>query len=211
MDGERLELFILGMIVIVFSIALHEFGHAIAADRLGDPGPRQAGRITLWPVSHFDPFGFIMMCVTLWTGFGLGWGKPVMVNPRTFRNPRRDMVVVAVAGPVMNLILAVVFGLAARVMIQTESLPEGTFGTLIKLFVYINLGLMFFNLIPVHPLDGGKILSGLLPRDMSERFDGFMWQWGPLLLLTACLSGSGIVGSIISPATIQTYRLILGI
>lgn len=207
---DRVEHFILGMIVIIASVSLHEFGHAISADRLGDPGPRRDGRITLWPGSHFDPIGLFMMAVTQWTGFGIGWGKPVMVNPRAFRHPRRDMVLTSLAGPVMNLLLALLFGTIVRTLNNTGSMPEGTFGLLLKLFVIINLGLMFFNLIPIHPLDGGKIFSGLLPIDMSEKFDRFMWQWGPIILIVSCVSGLGIIGKMIAPATIQTYYWIVG-
>lgn len=210
MDGDRIEAFILSLIVLVFSISLHEFGHAIAADKLGDPGPRRDGRVTLWPGSHFDIFGFVMMCMTLVAGFGIGWGKPVMVNSRALRNPRRDMVLTASAGPVMNLLLAVVFGLLVRILIQTHSYPQGTFGSLFQYFIIINLGLMFFNLIPIHPLDGGKIMSGFLPRDLSERFDRFMWQWGPIILLFSCFSGLGILGSVIAPATMRTYLWLVG-
>ena len=85
MGNRDLEFLVIGLIVIVLSTTLHEFGHAISADRLGDPTPRQDGRITLWPDKHFDIFGFIMMCVTVFTGFGIGWGKPAPMNPE--KNP----------------------------------------------------------------------------------------------------------------------------
>ena len=98
-----IPLIIVSIVVTVLSISLHEFGHAISADKLGDDTPRREGRITLWPDKHFDPFGFFMIVFTSFGGRGLGWGKPVMVQPRHFRRPRRDMVVVAVCGPVMNL------------------------------------------------------------------------------------------------------------
>ncbi len=211
MDGVRLENFIIGIIVIMFSISLHEFGHAIAADKLGDPGPRRMGRITLWPGAHFDPLGFIMICLTMWIGLGIGWGKPVLVEPRMFRNPRRDMILVAIAGPIMNLLLAIVFGIVVRIMLQTGTLPPNATGQLLYGFVLINLSLLFFNLIPIHPLDGGKILSGLLPRDLSDKFDTFMWQWGALILLFSCFSGNGIFRTVISPAVESTARIILGL
>src|SRR5579862_4347093 len=97
------EAFVVQLVVIVLSIALHEFGHAISADRLGDDTPRRQGRVTLWPDKHFDPIGFIMILVTLNIGRGLGWGKPVMVDFYKLRLPRRDMLLVAVCGPLMNL------------------------------------------------------------------------------------------------------------
>lgn len=211
MEGERLEGFLIGLIVIVFSISLHEFGHAISADKLGDSGPRRVGRITLYPGAHLDPLGVIMICVTLWYGFGIGWGKPVMVNPNALRNPRKDMVIISLCGPLMNLILASVFGLALRVMITTG---QADASPLLLNFVFsavlINLGLMFFNLLPIHPLDGGKILSGLLPLSLSEKYDSFMWQWGPVIIMVSCFSGAGLLGTVIRPAVISALGFILG-
>jgi Zn-dependent protease len=204
-----LEGFIITLIVLVLSVSLHEFGHAIAADRLGDPGPRKDGRITLWPDKHFDMMGFVMMVLTLLAGFGLGWGKPVMVDPYYFRNKRRDMILVAIAGPIMNLFLAVLFGLLMRLGI-TESVD--LVDKFAQKFLLVNLGLMFFNLIPIHPLDGGKIMSGLLPRDLSTRYDATMWQWGPIILLTCCMIPSlNVFRYVIGPAVVSSARLILGI
>lgn len=214
------QMFIIGLVVIVVSIALHEFGHAISADRLGDPGPRLAGRVTLWPDKHFDPFGFIMIIVTLLAGFGLGWGKPVMVNPRNFEHPRRDMVIVAAFGPLMNLLLAVVFGLILRGIIASGhemALVDPSTGEysitarFLLSFLTINLALMFFNLIPVHPLDGSKILSGLLPADLAYSYDRFVGAYGPILLLILVFSGSGVIGTIIRPAVSSAARLLIGL
>ena len=116
----------------------------------------------------------------------------------------------SLAGPAMNLVLALVFGLLVRFLLQSGNMPQGTFGLLFQECVLINLGLIFFNLIPIHPLDGGKVMSGLLPRDLSVRFDQFMWQWGPLILLLSCLSGAGLVGKVIGPATEQAYHWLVG-
>ena len=222
----NLTVFIVSLIVTVLSITLHEFGHAISADKLGDDTPRREGRITLWPDKHFDPFGFFMIMFTSIAGRGLGWGKPVMVQPRHFRNPRRDMVIVAVCGPVMNLALALLFGLIFRVLLMTHhsawifnlnadyDAPYYSHFTLPGLFLYAfvtrNLGLMFFNLIPVHPLDGSKILSGLLPINLSINFDRFVGQYGPLLLLGLCFLGPQVIGQVIGPAVIWAFDLIVG-
>ncbi len=219
MSDFDLKAFLVGLIVIVLSIALHEFGHAISADRLGDPGPRRAGRITLWPDKHFEIFGFIMILVTLWSGFGLGWGRPVMVNPRSFRHPRRDMVIVALCGPLMNLALALVFGLVLRAILATghigwlidESGHDNTAANFLTGFVRINLSLMFFNLIPVHPLDGSKILSGILPESLSIAYDRFGSVYGPMILLCAIMLGRGVIGEIILPAVATSTRLITGL
>jgi Zn-dependent protease len=212
MSGFDLQSFLIGLIVIIISISLHEFGHAISADRLGDDTPRRQGRVTLWPDKHFDPVGFIMIIFTLLAGFGLGWGKPVMVNPGNFRHPRRDMVIVAAFGPLMNLLLALFFGLILRFAYatgHTDWLGQ-TSGAFVFQFLLTNLGLMFFNLIPVHPLDGSKILSGLLPLDQAIRYDRFVGQYGPLVLIVLAFSGGRIIGQVISPAVIHTARLIIG-
>ena len=218
--------FVVSLVVTVLSITLHEFGHAISADKLGDDTPRREGRITLWPDKHFDPFGFFMIMFTSIYGRGIGWGKPVMVQPRNFRNPRRDMVIVAVCGPVMNLALALFFGLIFRAILMAhhidwifnlkadEYAPMSAQYTLMGLFLYMfvtrNLSLMFFNLIPVHPLDGSKILSGLLPVNMAINYDRFIGQYGPLLLLGICFLGPQLIGQIIGPAVFAAFRLIVG-
>lgn len=223
--GFDLELFLVSLIVIIISIALHEFGHAISADRLGDPTPRRDGRVTLWPDKHFDPIGFIMILMTTWFGFGIGWGKPVMVDDRYFRHPRRDMLIVSAFGPFMNLLLALFFGLILRLLISTGNVemlidPNSdamtlfgqltTTGKFLFSFVTINLSLMFFNLLPIHPLDGGKILSSLLPERTAAQYDRFMWQWGPIILLVAIMSGTGVIGMLIGPMIRKSFDLILG-
>jgi Zn-dependent protease len=226
MPGFNPELFLIGMIVIILSIALHEFGHAISADFLGDPGPRRAGRITLWPPAHFDLFGFIMIVFTQISGFGLGWGKPVMVDSRYFRHPRRDMLIVAAFGPLMNLLQAIVAGMILRVILATGhqgmlvqlTNPDDilTFGRptvtalFLQDFLFINLSLMFFNLLPIHPLDGGKILSALLPNNQAAQFDRFMWQWGPMILIMLILTGSRLLGPVLIPAISSMATIIVG-
>ena len=208
-----LKNFIISVVVLVVSITLHEFGHAYSADRLGDDTPRRQGRITLWPDKHFDPIGFVMMLVTSATGYGIGWGKPVMVDFRNFRNIRRDDIIVTICGPLMNLLLAVVFGIIFRVAIATRNaaLLGGIGGQFILSFVVINLSLMFFNLIPIYPLDGSHIMRRLLPPNMGEEYYRFIMQWGPLLLMVLVLSRSGILSMIIDPAVSKTMQIILGI
>lgn len=210
--GTDPEGILINIIVIVLSITLHEFGHAISADRLGDPGPRRDGRVTLWPDKHFDIFGFIFIVVTQFFGVGIGWGKPVMVNSRYFKNPRMGMLIVAAFGPLMNLLLAVVAGLILRGMVASGmSLAPTVPLRFVQSFLLLNLSLMFFNLIPIHPLDGGKILSGLLPEDMARSFDEFMWQWGPRLLMLLIILGRNLLGNVMEPAIITTASLITGL
>ncbi len=204
-----LHQFIISIVVLVCSISLHEFGHAMSADYLGDPGPRRAGRITLWPDKHFDPLGFTMLIVTSITGFGIAWGRPVMVNPRYFRSPNRDMMIVTACGPLMNLVLALAFGLPLRYIRShgiwaDESLAYQFFFA----FVRINLSLMFFNLIPIPPLDGSKILFGLLPFSLAAQYERFMGQYGMWLLIILLVTGGS--GYIITPAVLHSLGLILG-
>ncbi len=214
------EYFLVQIIVIILSISLHEFGHAISADMLGDDTPRSQGRVTLWPDKHFDPIGFILIFVTINAGRGLGWGKPVQVNINRLRHPRRDMLLVAAAGPLMNLILAVIAGIIMRVSFSTghdqwlDQNLSGQYATVsgafVTAFLTLNLSLMFFNLIPIHPLDGSKILSSLLPIDLSISFDRFIGQWGPFLILSLCWISPGTLGSVIGPAVRQSISLLTG-
>lgn len=214
------KLFLTSLIVTILSITLHEFGHAIAADKLGDPTPRRQGRVTLWPDKHFDIAGFIMIILTSLAGRGLGWGKPVEFNPRNLRNYRRDVLIIAIAGPIMNLLLALVFGLILRViylMPNAESILDGdgpmgltTWGLFLYMFVWRNLGLMLFNLIPIHPLDGSKILGSLLPPKHAEAYDRLVQPYGWTVILIAAYMFPGAIGSLLSPAINQMSRLIIG-
>lgn len=140
---------------LVLAISVHEFAHAWVADRLGDPTPRQNGRVTLNPLAHLDPIGSLMLLVV-----GFGWGRPVIINPRNFSQPAWDELLVALAGPASNAILAALAGFAAR-SFAVDSLSFA----LIFLFIQINVLLLLFNLIPVPPLDGSKILRPLLGEE----------------------------------------------
>jgi Zn-dependent protease len=213
------QLFLISLIVIILSISLHEFGHAISADRLGDDTPRRQGRVTLWPDKHFDPVGFIFILVTLNMGRGLGWGKPVQVDTFRLRHPRRDMLIVALCGPLMNLLLAVLAGLVLRIAFGTghetwlvhpltgEYTVTGNF---VAEFLSINLALMFFNLIPVHPLDGSKILSSLLPVEQAIRYDRFIGVYGPLIIMGIAWLAPSAIWTIIGPAVHTMARLLGG-
>ncbi len=204
--------FAVSALVIILSITLHEFGHAIAADKLGDDTPRRQGRISLSPAAHLDPIGLVMILLTSFTGFGLGWGKPVQVDFRNFRNVRRDDVIVTIAGPAMNLLLALVFGIFLRIMISTGWVDRMSplLWQISFLFVLRNLGLMFFNLLPIFPLDGSHIMRRLLPPTQGENFYAWMQQYGPMLLLGLVFMGRTLLSQILTPAVIQTARLIIG-
>jgi len=171
---------------LLFAMVLHEYAHGWVANRCGDPTAKLQGRLTMNPLAHIDPFGSVilpLLCLLMPGGFFLGWAKPVPVDPRLMHQPRRDMALVAAAGPGMNLALAIGSALLFTVLLSLdasvaeywssadETLPPRSLQTMITLplavmAVYsllINVLLMLFNLIPIPPLDGGRILTSLLP------------------------------------------------
>ncbi len=213
------KLFLVYLIVIILSISLHEFGHALSADLLGDDTPSRQGRLTVWPPAHFDPVGLVMIFLTLNLGFGLGWGRPVQVDSYQFKNPRRDMLIVAICGPVMNLLIAIVSGLILRTIISSGHLQmlvhastgnHTTLAMFLMAFLSINVMLMLFNLIPIHPLDGSKVLSALLPRQQSQRYDQVMGMYGPLILLGVVFLAPGVLNYIVGPASSAVMNMIMG-
>lgn len=184
--------FILTMVVLLVSIAIHEFSHAIVADNLGDPTPRSQGRVSLNPIVHLDPVGTMMILFSSFAGFGIGWGRPVQVNPANFRtNPAAGMGIVAAAGPLSNILLALLGAIVYRVAPH-----EGLLYTVTLSWIIVNISLAFFNLLPIFPLDGFNIFVAVLVgmnQDWSRRFARF-WrkqvQFGPLLLLLLVLVDS---------------------
>ncbi len=155
------ELTILRIPAILLALTIHEFAHGWMALRLGDPTARDAGRLTLNPVAHLDIFGALML---LWGPFG--WAKPVPVNGYYFKKPKRDILLVSAAGPVSNILLAIFLGSIHRILMAHSPAFINSFPHLqqfLLLTILINLGISFFNLLPVPPLDGSKILVSLLP------------------------------------------------
>lgn len=174
------------LVIIFLSIALHEFAHAKSADAAGDPTPRMMGRVTLNPLAHLDPLGSMMVLITVLTGFGIGWGKPVMVDPRQMQNPRWDGFMSVLWGPLTNVILAVVCAAAFRFAVVNGISPLDGW----MLFaVVINLALAFFNLLPLGPLDGHWLVGYLLPPQLGARFVQFSRSYGLLILLALVLGG----------------------
>ncbi|HEY3249304.1 MAG TPA: site-2 protease family protein [bacterium] len=146
-------------VALIAAATLHEFAHAYVADRLGDTTARALGRLTLNPLAHLDIVGTLMILVA-----GFGWAKPVPINPANFSNWRRDTILVAVAGPLANVTLLFLFGLPLKIGVVDIDVP---LGQLLLTCVYINAMLAVFNLIPVPPLDGSKVLVGLLPPRLA--------------------------------------------
>lgn len=183
------------LVCLVLAIAVHEFAHAFAADRLGDPTPSRDGRVTLNPMAHADPIGTIAL--PLFAGLThaplFGWGRPVMTQPRYYNRKismRAGMALVAFAGPLSNFLQALLATLIGWVLVLAGITPEthtSVFGVL-GLFLVLNVTLGVFNLLPVHPLDGGKVLAWLLPAS-ARGVDEFLAKWGWAILLALLLSG----------------------
>ena len=178
------------LIALTIALTIHEFAHAYAADRAGDPTPRDNGRLSLNPLDHFDPIGTTMILIA-----GLGWAKPVPVNPFRFKHPRRDDLLVSLWGPLSNVLVALVFGLVIRFNI----LPAYNYPLLFTI-VSLNLVLAFFNLIPLPPLDGSHVLSALLHAQSARRLDDFYQRWGFIALIVFLLSPARMI--IWVPATL---------
>jgi Zn-dependent protease len=170
--------FIVAIIILVMSIVLHELSHGYVAELFGDPTPRLQGRLTLNPLKHLDLFGSVIVpIITALSGFAFGWAKPIQWNPYNVKNVRVGELVISLAGPAANILIAVVFGLVIRLGAETFS---GAFLAISAYIVGFNVSLAVFNLIPVPPLDGSKILFSLLPPTMShvreniERYSVFL-------------------------------------
>jgi Zn-dependent protease len=169
--------------ILIISIVIHEVAHGYAANMLGDPTARLQGRLTLNPISHIDLMGSIIIPgLLVFTGAGIlfGWAKPVPYNPYNLSNQKWGEAIVAGAGPAVNLIIAIFFGLLIRVGAGMGVLPDA-FISLAGFIVYINVLLAFFNLVPVPPLDGSKILKAILPFSLAykyEQFENMMLQYG---------------------------------
>ena len=194
-------LFFLIIIGLLLAITIHEFSHALAADLLGDPNPRSNGRLTLNPMAHLDPLGSLALLF-----FGFGWGKPVETIVSNLQHPRRDIAIISLAGPLSNIILALFLSL----LLSFTSSP--LFASLFTTIIYINLMLAIFNLLPVYPLDGEKILAGLLPRETSFEFQAFMRQYGTIVLLFLILplfNGSSFLTALISPIINFFFNLLV--
>jgi Zn-dependent protease len=192
---------IISVIPILFAIILHEVSHGYVAEKLGDPTARKMGRLTLNPIAHIDPFGTVIMPIALFIftngQFVFGYAKPVPINPFNFRNPKRDMAISAAAGPGVNILLAVLSVLVLKYLLLPVSgvIPDEVAGTFLKPLalmlsanVSVNVILAAFNLIPVPPLDGGRILMGLLPQRQAE-IVGRIEPYGMIVVILLVATG----------------------
>jgi Zn-dependent protease len=187
---------------LLFALTVHEAAHGLAALKLGDPTAKLLGRLSLNPLVHLDPLGTLIFLVPP----HIGWAKPVPVDVRYLRHPRRDMMWIALAGPVSNVLLALVFGTIFRIIESTPhemtSLAEMAMVRMVLWSVVLNLSLAVFNMIPIFPLDGSKVLAGLLSPTAAARFQS-LEPVGPFLLLGLILLGSfsgvSVIGALVSP------------
>ncbi len=193
------------LIGLTVAITVHEFAHAYAADRLGDPTPRLQGRLTLNPLAHLDPLGTVMMLLVRF-----GWGKPVVFDPFNLRNPRRDAAIISLAGPVSNILLATLCSLVLYVLFgnRLEILASNPLGAslffasgILQTLVVVNVLLAVFNLVPIHPLDGFKIVGGILPPEQAKQWYE-LERYGMLFLLFLIFplfGGASPISQLISP------------
>lgn len=191
---------LLSLPAVLWAITFHEFCHGYVAYRLGDPTPRLRGRLTLNPLAHLDPIGALMLLL-----FRFGWAKPVPIDTRYFRKPKRDLVLVSLAGAGGNLATAILCGLVVR-LVPYPFVNNYALGLFIQLMILINIGLAVFNLLPIPPLDGSKLLYVFLP---GRWLQGFFWleRYGMFVLMA--LLALGILPALMSPIVIFLYRLIL--
>lgn len=176
---------------LLFAITIHEYAHAQAADAMGDPTPRYMGRLTMNPLAHLDIMGGLLLVLV-----GFGWAKPVAIDANNFRNRRDGILKVSLAGPAANLFVCFLAALIAAAMQSFGMLSEGVYQFLLWMQLY-NVWFAFFNLIPIPPLDGAKILCTLLPAKQAWEYDSFVGQYGMYILLA--LVFTGVIGMIINP------------
>lgn len=221
-NQDKLLSLVLTLPAVLIAITFHEFAHAYAADKLGDDTPRRQGRLNLNPLSHLDPIGSVMLVFA-----GFGWGKPVEINPRNFNRDRSmsaSEAIVSVAGPLMNFVLAIVFAiilgvtlLATNSYIQMSSYTMSIVTTsqllaiiiqILMACISVNLGLGIFNLIPLPPLDGSKILRNFLPYNAKEWMDR---NYHILYIIFLVIWITPIASTIISPLISGAYEGILSV
>jgi len=219
---DKFQDFLLFFPIILISVALHEFAHCWTDDRMGDDTPRLAGRVTLNPLVHLDPWGTIMMAISAFWGVGFGWGKPSPFNPQNFRNPALGRMIGAIAGPLSNILqmfawasLGLLLQLLFAPHVSLMEILDGSGGwlgvafTLCLYGVIINASLAIFNMLPIYPLDGHHVLSYFVPASWRPILDNPIWG---LVLLFLIFNGH-VLGVVLHPlqnGAIYVTRLLVG-
>jgi len=175
---------------ILIALTVHEFAHAYTSNMFGDPTPRLQGRLTLNPLAHLDPMGLV--CLVL---FGFGWGRPVQINPRYYKNPKRDRILVSLAGPASNLIIVILVALLMKFLLPV--VPYEAFWKIMQYMVMINAVLCIFNLLPIPPLDGSKILLEVLPLPNKYELYYRVQRYSTIILLV--LIYTNIIDKVLTP------------
>jgi Zn-dependent protease len=189
---------------LIMSLSFHELAHAWVAYLLGDDTAKRQGRLTLDPRAHLDPMGTMMLIITMIIGIGIGWARPVPVNPwRLKAGPRVGMALVGIAGPISNLLIAFV---AIQIFKATFNLPiSDDVVTLLQTLAFLNVALAVFNMIPIPPLDGFRVLLGILPGRIGNSFAA-LEPFGPMLLLLLVFMGQGLIGGVIRAVGVPILR-----
>lgn len=189
-------------LMIVAAIGIHEFAHAFAADKLGDPTPRMNGRVTLNPIAHLDPWGTLLIVFA-----GIGWGRPVVFNPYNLKNPRRDTALIALAGPLSNIIMAILTALI-MVLMGIDAPTSSNVSVVLFNFFILNIALAIFNLVPIEPLDGFKVVEGILPPHLVGQWEETR-RYGIFILLVLIFTGA--ISRIVQPTIFYVADLIFGL
>lgn len=194
---------------ILFAITLHEAAHGWVANKLGDPTAKQLGRITINPIKHIDPMGTVVvpLFLAMISPFVMGWAKPVPVEPRYFKSPLLDMALVAVAGPVSNFFMACFWAMFIQLSyaLLDQSALLGFMAEMGKNGIIINIVLMVLNLLPIPPLDGGRVVAGILPPKLAIPFMQ-LERYGMIIILVLLVSG--LLGKILWPIVMHFVKIV---
>lgn len=211
MDNVEFKHIFIMIVAFITALTLHEYSHGRAALAAGDDTAKRAGRLTLNPLAHLDPVGSIFFLIMMMSGFGIGWAKPVPVNPANFKSPRWDNLKVSLWGPLSNILFAIALSILYRTVIR-PFLPD--FTDLVLWCVAINIMLALFNILPIPPLDGSHILSSLLPTEAARSFEYVISKYGMTILLVIIVldrvTGISVLGILLGRPVNMLFALLTG-